>query len=208
MRKVQFANGEYYHIFNRGVDKREIFLSEEDLLRFLQSMDEFNSLEPIGSIYQNTFEKYKIKSNAQKGNLVNIICYCLNPNHYHLILEQVADNGIKKYMHRLGGYTMFFNNKYKRSGALFQGTYKAVHVASNEYLLRLSAYVNLNNRVHQLRGLASKSSWEEYIGDKNEFCKKDIIMNQFNNPMDYKEFAEDALMDIKERKEMEKLLLD
>ncbi len=218
MRKIQFSNGEYYHIFNRGVDKRVIFNDHDDIERFFQSMKEFNHTDPIGSIYENSFKKEPGGSTSKfkkEDNLVNFICYCLNPNHYHFILEQVSDNGIEKFMHRVGtGYTMFFNRKYKRNGALFQGVYKAVYIDSNEQLLHTSVYVNLNNKIHSLGGLASKSSWDEYMKDdknenknnknskdKDEFCEKNIILDQFKNRDEYKNFAKDALVIIKENKD-------
>ncbi|MEW5908065.1 MAG: transposase [Patescibacteria group bacterium] len=218
MRKIQFANHEYYHVLNRGVDKREIFLEYDDLSRFFQSMEEFNTIEPIGSIFESSFRQHNfVGGSASKCSkhkrLVNFICYCLNPNHYHFILEQITDNGIEKFMHRLGtGYTMFFNKKYDRNGSLFQGRYKAIHIDSNEYLLHLSVYVNLNNKVHQLESpvskFRSKSSWEEYVNNLDGFCKKDIILNQFGNMSKYQEFAENSLKIILERKELEKLLLE
>ncbi|GBE16855.1 transposase IS200 like protein [bacterium BMS3Abin15] len=214
MRKIKFANNEYYHIFNRGVDKREVFLSEDDFLRFFQSMDEFNVPNPIGSIFENSFRKNKTVNNQIKKNkeseLVEFICYCLNPNHYHFIVKQVADNGIEKFMHKIGtGYTKYFNKKYNRSGSLFQGSFKAVHVESNEQLLHVSVYVNLNNKIHQLGSLASKSSWGEYIKkNASNFCKKEIILGQFNDNLEYKAFAEKFLKGIQKRKETEKFLLE
>ena len=214
MRKIRFAKGEFYHVYNRGVDKRPIFLDVEDIKRFYQSMEEFNTKNPIGSIFENSFaKKNKLGSGASK--LVNFISYCLNPNHYHFILEQVLDNGIEKFLHRLGtGYTKYFNNKQKRSGYLFQGAFKSSHINSNEYLLHVSAYVNLNKRVHKISDKnLSWSSWNEYVGKtKNSFCKKDIITGQFKSSEEYKNFAENSLVDILKRKEAEKeienLLLD
>ncbi len=209
MRKVKFANGEYYHIFNRGVDKRVVFLEQNDFQRFFQGMKEFNTIVPIGSMYENSFRENQPKNGASK--LVNFTCYCLNPNHYHFILEQLIERGIEKFMHRLGiGYTQYFNKKYERSGFLFQGPFKAIHIDSNEYLLHLSAYVNLNERIHELGNGVSKSSWDEYIKNTDiyNFCEKSIILNQFNNTSEYKIFAEDSLKGIKERKDMEKLLLE
>jgi len=218
MRKIKFTNGEFYHIFNRGTDKRAIFMDEEDLYRFFQSMDEFNVIEPIGSIYENSFKLGDSvpKCDDGKGNkLVNFVCYCLNPNHYHFILEQLVEKGIEKFMHRLGsGYTTHINKKYKRSGVLFQGKYKAVHVSSNEYLLHVSVYVNLNDKVHRLGDSVpkSKSSWGEYLTDKENtkgaFCSKEIILDQFTRAGEYKKFAEESLKDIQERKDMQKFLLD
>lgn len=213
MRKVKFVNEEYYHIFNCGVDKRIVYQGLSDLDRFFISMQEFNTIEPIGSIYENRFHKNKLGNSVPK--LVDFICYCLNPNHYHFILQQVADKGVEKFMHKLGlGYTNFFNKKYKRSGALFQGKFKAVHINSNEYLLHVSAYVNLNYKVHNLKkfgGRTSKlwqSSWEEYVNGEKGICKKDIILDQFGNAEEYRKFAQDALHRIRERKEIEKLLLE
>lgn len=178
-------------------------------------MNEFNSLKPIGSIYENSFRKKQPgnSNNAQKEKLVNFICYCINSNHYHFLLEQLAEKGIEKFMQRIGnGYTKYFNGKYKRSGILFQGKYKAIHIDSNEYLLHLSVYINLNDKINPLghpMSKLSKSSWKEYLqNDKNTFCKKDIILEQFKNSLEYKGFAENSLKDICERKEMEKLLLE
>ncbi|MEK7575611.1 MAG: transposase [Patescibacteria group bacterium] len=211
VRKTKFVNNYFYHIFNRGTDKRDIFLDHNDISRFFQSMNEFNVIDPIGSIYQNSFNLLRSKASKDK-KLVNFVCYCLNPNHYHFILEQVVDSGIEKFMQRLGtGYTKFFNHKHKRSGTLFQGKFKAVLIDSNEFLLHVSAYVNLNDKVHQLRSLNSKSSWDEYIKNNYNnynFCKKDVILDQFNNREEYKKFAEESLKDIIERKEMEKFLLE
>jgi putative transposase len=212
MRKIKFANGEYYHIFNRGVDKRVIFPETTDLSRFFKSMIEFNSIEPIGSIFENSFRKDKLGNLvSQQDKLIDYICYCLNPNHYHFILEQLSDNGIEKFMHRLNlGYTKYLNRKYDRNGSLFQGTFKAIHIDSDEYLLHLSAYVNLNNRVHDIESLTFDSSWDEYTNTKNinGLCKKDIILKQFKNISDYSDFAEDSRKSIKEKKELERFLLE
>ena len=212
MRKVIFAKGEFYHIYNRGTDKRDIFSCENGMARFLESMIEFNVLEPIGSLYAQSFrKKNQLNTSTAKGEvtdvvdekLVNIIAYCLNQNHYHFILQQVSDRGIEKFMQRLGtGYTMYFNSKQERSGALFQGRFKAVHINSNAYLLYVSAYVNLNNRVHQLRGSTSKSSWDEYIGKQKGvgICEKEIVLGQFRKPEEYIAFAENSLQGILERR--------
>ena len=212
MRKTEFAKGEYYHIYNRGVDKRAIFSDGRDMNRFLQSMQEFNSVDPIGSIYENSFRRLGNRV-SKPDRLVDFVCYCLNPNHYHFILKQVADKGIEKFMHKLGlGYTKYFNQKNQRSGSLFQGAFKAIHIDSNEYLLHLSAYVNLNNMVHQLGNSVSKSSWEEYMREKSfksqEFCEKNVVLGQFKNAKEYGEFAKNALKGIRERKDLEKLLIE
>lgn len=207
MRKIPFANEEIYHVYNRGTDKRTIFEDLYDFQRFLQSLEEFNTLDPIGSIYEHSFiKKEQLGSLASKSEyLVEIIAYCLNPNHFHLLLRQVSENGISKFMQKVGtGYTNYFNKKQDRSGSLFQGTFKAVHVDTNEYLLHLSVYVNLNNQVHKLGSLASKSSWEEYVGRMRKgemgICEKEVILGQFRNAREYQVFAKNVLKGIKEKR--------
>jgi len=219
-RKVPFIFGEYYHIYNRGVDKRKIFSDIFDVLRFYQCMEEFNVIEPVGSIYENHFNKLG-RPTSKSEKLVDIVVYCLNLNHFHFILTPLTDDGISEFMKRLlGGYTKYFNNKHKRNGSLFQGAFKDIHIDSDEYLMHLSAYVNLNDRVHNPLGRRTsklvKSSWEEYLeteiikdesGDnqiKNnpkDICEKDIILERFDNIREYKDFAESSLEGILERRE-------
>jgi REP element-mobilizing transposase RayT len=210
MRNIIFSENEFYHIYNRGVDKRNVFNNGKDVERFFQSMLMFNTIEPIGSIFENSFNHRKTKQTSKPKEvkvLVNFTAYCLNPNHYHFIIQQVAEKGVEKFMHRLGtGYTKYFNAKNKRTGSLFQGKFKATHIESNDHLLHLSAYVNLNGRVHQLGSRASKlvknrSSWLEYLGQSNDiFCKKDIILGQFKNSDEYKKFALETLERVIQRK--------
>lgn len=209
IRKTPFENGQFYHVFNRGVDKRIIFADRHDMGRFFKGLIEFNTVDPIGSLYENSFRQLggETAKLPVPERLVNIIAYCLNPNHYHLVLEQLTDGGISEFMKRIGGYTWYFNNKHERSGSLFQGVFKAEHIDSNEYLLHVSAYVNLNNRVHQLGGetaklVESKSSWGEYTENGiRGICEKEIILEQFGGADEYKEFALSSLESIIQRKE-------
>lgn len=202
IRKNSFVEGEYYHIYNRGVDKRNVFSDKSDIQRFLQSMREFNTKNPIGSLYENSFNK---ELGGKASKLVQFIAYCLNPNHYHFILTPLVEKGVEKFMQRLGtGYTMYFNEKNKRSGSLFQGKFKSKHINSNEYLLQASSYVNLNN--YDKNGVIKKSlnasSWIEYTQSTNfNFCEKSIILGQFKSKKEYEKFALDAWRNTYERKE-------
>lgn len=207
-RKEAFVNGEFFHVYNRGVDKRIIYTDEYDIRRFFKSMVEFNTADPIGSLYENSFSKLGGETPKSEGRLVNVVAYCLNPNHFHFILEQVTDGGISEFMKRLGGgYTNYFNNKYERNGSLFQGVFKSVHVDTNEYLMHLSAYVNLNDRVHKLGGetpklVKSRSSWGEYTDERVKgICEKEIVLGQFARSGEYEEFALNSLESIIQRKE-------
>ncbi len=225
MRKTEFAIGEYYHIYNRGVDKRDVFLDNKDYLRFLTSVREFNQKEAIGSLY----EKYlrDKKANHKNGGstsimeveppflsqkLVEIICYCFNPNHYHFILRQLQEKGVEMFMHRLGtSYTMYFNKKNNRSGSLFQGRYKSIHIDSNEYLLHLSVYVNSNHTIHNYKEKEwSYSSYLDYTGKRyGKLCAKGAILGQFdNNPLEYEKFMQNNINYFREKKELEKYVLE
>lgn len=198
MRKTPFVTNEFYHIYNRGTDYRDIIKDNFDRQRFLQSMVEFNVIEPIGSIYAQQFNSLSTpttKSAKPKQKLVNIIACCVNPNHFHFIFEQVAEKGIEKFMQKLsGGYTRYFNEKYHRTGVLFQGKFKSVHIDSDEYLLFVSVYVNLNYSIHKIPKDMAYSSWDEYMGKNHgeEIYAKGIILDRFKNKEEYRKFAEDA----------------
>ncbi|OHB25328.1 MAG: hypothetical protein A2542_01840 [Parcubacteria group bacterium RIFOXYD2_FULL_52_8] len=206
MRDLEFANDEFYHVYNHAVGGEGLVLDQEDSLRWLQSLREFNRIEPIGSMYEHTRERKRplgkfghrvSKFGNGEEKLVDIICYCLNPNHFHLLLKQRVDNGIEHLLHRHSmGYSKYVNNKYKRRGTLYEGRFKAKLIEDNDYLLYTSAYVNLNDRVHRIGKAGSKlvrSSWGEYKNGIKGICEKGIIMDQYKNTAEYVHFAEDSL---------------
>lgn len=126
--KIYLENG-YYHIYNRGVSKSEIFHEDQDYKVFLHYLEKY--LDP-----------YSRHSFASE---VKLLAYCLMPNHFHLFINQITRNGIIKFMRSLSiSYAMYFNKKYGRSGTLFQGIYKAVLIESEPYFLHLSRYIHLN----------------------------------------------------------------
>jgi len=95
MRKIKFVNAAYYHVYNRGVEKRKIFLNQSDYQRFLDSILVFNSIEPFASSF---FNKSNRRGEARRNDeLVKIVAFCLMPNHFHLLLKQENNNGISKY---------------------------------------------------------------------------------------------------------------
>lgn len=217
MRNHAFVNDEIYHVYNQGVDGRHVIGDQFDIRRLLQSLEEFNSIEPIGSIYESSIRKQQELSNPtplghlmSKSELVEIICYCFNPNHFHLILKQVAEKGVEKFMQKFGnGYTKFFNNKYKRRGSLFQGTFKSTWIVDDEQLLRMSVYVNRNYAIHRLDDkFIHASSWEEYINNRGNICEKSLVLDQFSSGEEYYKFAEDLLPVLVERKDDERELRD
>jgi REP element-mobilizing transposase RayT len=139
-----FSIDEYYHCYNRGVDKRIVFNDAQDFNYFIKSLTVYNSHLSLG--------KLRLYSSLPpKDGLVDVVAYCLLPNHFHLILKERSEKGISNFMKKVGtGYSMYFNKKYKRSGALFQGVFKSKFIKSDQDLRQLIAYVSNNNIVHDI----------------------------------------------------------
>lgn len=148
MRRIAFAEGECYHLYNRGVDKRKVFTSLGEYRRFcayLLLLNDTSSLRSdvvLRSGVPADLAEWKAKPSTP---LVAIGAYCLMPNHFHLYVTPLVDGGISKFMQRLQtAYTMYFNERHQRSGALFQGTFKAQHVDTDNYAKYLVSYIHLN----------------------------------------------------------------
>lgn len=210
-RETKLVEGEIYHVYNRGVEKRIIFEDLEDYERFLGSLEIFNTEDINGGIFE--FKRNGIEKPKQEDRLVNIIAYSLNPNHYHLILQQIKKDGVTKFIHKVAmGYSKHFNHKYKRVGTLFQGTFKSIHINTNEYLLYLGIYVNLNNKIHSKNNNSNLgySSWEEYTAQRtnhnSDICSKDIILGQFKNRGDYTNYALELLPELIRQKSEKKAM--
>lgn len=169
-RTVYFVANEYYHIYNRGSEKRTIFQSPRDYNNFLTRTKE-------------KAEKYSI----------DILAYCLMPNHFHFLLKQVSDIPLTRFMNAIQlGHAKYFNTKYERIGPLFQGRFKAKLIDNKEYLLHLSAYIH-RNPVNFLREYPY-SSYREYINpEKRNVSKTDVILSYFsktNSKLSYEDFVE------------------
>lgn len=185
--KTYVENG-YYHVYNRGVEKRTIFEDEQDYKVFLKYLKEYLSA-PLDTI------KHKKYTSLQGGSLqsipwrrknyqseIELIAYCLIPNHFHLLLKQNSKNSMEKFMRSLATrYSMYFNKKYNRVGKLFQGHYKASLVLEDPYLLHLTRYIHLNPSEDTDDLKNTYSSYSEYLGLRNTtWVKPDIILAFFN----------------------------
>lgn len=140
-RKIAFSEGEFYHVYNRGNSKQVIFQTNEDYSRFVRLMYLSNSDTPFKIEYLQRSEFL-----FQQGDpLVAIGAYCLMSNHFHILVTPLVQDGLSKYMQKLAtGYSMFYNKKYQRTGALFEGKFKARWVDNDQYLKYLYAYIHLN----------------------------------------------------------------
>ena len=201
MRKTIFTKGEYYHIYNRGVEKRDIFLDDHDRWRFMTlliSMQGDHNIPQISRIVPDVkhlgFDKEIFRKILKKQGIV-LSAFCLMSNHFHLLLSEIHDHGISNYMMKIGNaYTKYFNAKYSRSGHLFGGAFQAVHVDTNEYLNHVSAYIHLNpHSMAKWKGKEAAYHWSSFQ-DYNEnrwgkFLNPGIILDQFNNAREHCDFV-------------------
>jgi putative transposase len=195
MRNIYLAKKEFYHIYNRGTDKRKTFLYKSDYQRFADGLFVFNDEQNLNGC---RFE-VRLNSGEATKKLVNVVAYCLMPNHFHLLLEQCVDDGITKFIQKMvTSYTMYFNKSHERTGVLFQGIFKRSHIKSNSKLLELSRYIHSNpikifkgaNDANLRKDLLEYrwSSFSDYAGirkDSKILSNTSVILDQFDSPNDY-----------------------
>ena len=184
---------EIFHVLSRGVDKRKIFMDDEDRVRFIHNLYEFNDKNFVSN------NSYAFRKNNRSGDitdrissgtyarspLVDIHAFCLMPNHYHLILSPLVEGGVVQFMKKMNiGYAKYFNHRYDRKGTLFEGRYKSVPVMAQAHFVHLPYYIHLNpldmfdygwreramhNHADAMQYLANYrwSSHLDYMGKKN-----------------------------------------
>ena len=206
-----------YHVLSRGVDKRKIFLDDSDRLRFLHDIFEFNDVNPPannGRFFQRNViarADFEIGARGRRQRdprklLVRVHAFCLMPNHYHLMLSAIIEGGIPLFMKKLNmGYARHFNEKYERTGALFEGRFKSVAVTNQAHLLHLPHYIHLNPLDLAVPGWREReiydykkamrflekyrwSSYLDYIGKKNfpSITQREFLTNLVGGPKEYR----------------------
>lgn len=217
-RTKQYVENSYYHLYNRGVEKRLIFLDQQDYAVFLNYLKEYllpkdeEDLRKQLSDQNNTYkERDKILKLLRLNNFsdeITLLAYCLMPNHFHFFIQQKSAGSIDKFMNSLGTrYTMYFNKKYRRVGSLCQGVYKAVSIETEEHFIYLSKYIHKQAILHKpstastasqgqaLRIRKQPSSYPEYLGKrKTQWVHSEEILSYFSktNPkLTYKSFVEE-----------------
>lgn len=217
----QYLSNSYYHLYNRGVEKRKIFLDKQDYKVFLSYIKEYLTLKDVDSLrnklsrVETSYEEKdqilkKIRLNNFYGE-ITLLCYCLMENHFHLLIKQFSENSIDRFMNSLClRYSMYFNRKYNRVGKLFQGVYKAVLMENDEQLLYLTKYIHLNPFDYKIfkkidrssditRMLTSQpSSYLNYLGKIKQswVLPKDILafLNKNNPESSYQSFIESSFI--------------
>jgi len=195
---------EIFHVLNRGVDKRNIFIYETDYIRFTHNLSEFNNQERINNNFY-CFNKNNDIASRYKNRLVDILAFCLMPNHYHLLLRQTKEGGITKFMQKINiGYAKYFNQKYDRKGTLFESRFKTVGVEKQPHFAYLPFYIHLNPldlkypewRKRELKNsdeaiiFLNSYKWSshlDYLGKNNfsSFLKKELLTDLLGNPDEY-----------------------
>ena len=211
-RKIYFENS-YYHVYNRGVEKRIIFQDEQDyavfifyLKTYLLPKNEKGLMDKLANPNTSYKEKGNVLSLLKLNNFadeITLLAFCLIPNHFHLLIKQKSNNAMDKFLNSLGTrYTMYFNRKYKRVGRLYQDVYKAVLVNSDEQLLHLTRYIHRNpqpslaSKGQALRDLLLQqpSSYPEYLQEREtEWVDTNTVLGFFskNSPsLSYQSFVE------------------
>jgi len=185
-RNVTFAEGEYYHLYDRGVDKRVVFVDEADRVRFIRLLYATNSDKLIRL---DEFQGEPLQKIIKGQPIVAIGSWCIMPNHFHILAKEIVEGGISKFMLKLlTGYSMYFNTKYFRKGTLFDRPYKAKHLDSDKYLKYQYAYIHLNPI-----GIIDKGWKEKYISDRNR-AKKFLDEYKYSSGMDYRGVKRDEGM--------------
>ncbi len=225
------------HVLNRGVDKRIIFLDDHDRLRFIHDLFEFNDEANATNNYY-AFQKYNViarrymeydtaRGKTPRKLLVDVHAFCLMPNHYHLLLNERSEKGISRFMKKLNmGYARYFNEKYKRSGALFQGRYKSIPITTNAHFIHIPYYIHLNPldleypewRKRELSSVTKAmdflktyrwSSHLDYAGIKNfpSITQRELLTDYFGGHKKYIDAIKDWLKSM-ELENMKSLLLE
>lgn len=206
--KSYVENG-FYHLYNRGVEKRRIFLDDQDYRVFLFAIKK--CLLPK----EKWDEDASFRPRTHLGELadeIDLLAHCLMPNHFHLLVKQKTKDGITKLMSKIStSYSMYFNKRNNRVGSLFQGVYKAVMVQSDEQLLHLSRYIHLNpvEKGKVAVGQLSKfpySSYSVYLGQRKvDWVKPGEILSFFSDfrgknsgSLTYRSFVEGYKKDFEE----------
>ncbi len=202
----QFGIGEYFHIYNRGNGKNNVFLDEEDYRFFILKLNQ--------NLFPDTYKtKYSYSTPLPKESF-SIICYCLMPNHFHFLIRQNREIPISKLMLKVcTSYSKYFNKKYKSVGHIFQDQFKQIWVDDNSYLVWLSAYIHENPKVAGLASNSTDYNWSSYsdfagLNRGPIKCDREVIMEQFTSFKDYSGFVDSSVEIMKGKKDVESLLLD
>jgi len=230
IKRPPLVNGEIYHIVVRAVEDSKLFRDEKDYLRKIHNLFEFNDSNPTKWQYRQYYENGSrdIIKREKRNLLSEILTFCLMPNHIHLLVRQLVDGGISKFMRKIGaGYGIYYNNKYKRSGHIFQGKYRAVHVKSDQQLQTVFVYIHTNpvslimpdwkekgikdvDRAINFLESYKWSSYPDYLQNKNfpSLTSREFLTETIGGVEPCRELVNDWLKYKKELADFEKVVIE
>ena len=200
---------ELYHVLNRGVEKRDLFMNTGDYARFVHDMYEFNDSKPARNAYRN-FDTPMIdlrNQSLERSKIVDIHGWCLMKNHYHLLLSERVEGGLTLFIRKLNvGYANYFNEKYKRVGTLFQGRTKRIRITSDPHFLHILHYIHLN----PLDFLGAAKEWRSGRVQNSKAARAQLERYRWSSYQDYSgkknfpsiltmDFMRDALGNVKKK---------
>ena len=208
-----FRENSFYHVFNRGVDGRPIFVDPQDFRVFM-----FYLFVYLAEPEKVVLKFADVSARLRNHNLykeVKMVSYCLMPNHFHLLLFQKNGNGVSNLMKQvMNGYTIYFNNKYKRTGALVQGRFKAVRVEKDELVLLLARFFHQNPVLAGICNKPDEYLWSSYKnlagvdGEGDGFLEKSIILERFGSVDEFVGWHKDRIGYTVDQERIKHLLID
>lgn len=219
-RYIPFIKNEIYHIYNRGVAKQPIFLDKRDYEKFILTLTYYRydkltlKLSRFLQLAHKERDIIMTKLNRENKKIVEVLCYVLMPNHFHLILKQLEADGISKYIRLiLNSWTHHYNKRYERVGSLFQGVFKAVRIEDDKQLIHLSRYIHINPVVSYL--IKEKdllhypwSSINDYLKGNSTLVETSAVLSYFSSLEKYKKFLFDQIDYAKEINKIKHLRLE
>jgi len=219
MRKTIFSNEEIYHLFNRGVEKRPTFTDKRECDRAILTMDYYRydeihiALSQVLNLERDRREFF-LSELRKHRKLVDILGFCLMINHFHLLLKQLMDNGIKIFISNFSNsYTRYFNTKNDRLGYLFQGAFKGVRIEDEAQFIHVLRYIHVNPVISSIikpEDLENYQycSYQEYLGKKEGFCNKELALKHFSSIDGLKNFTYDQVSYKKSLESIQHLILE
>jgi len=209
--KRYFLNNCVYHIYNRGTEKRDIFLDKFDYHRFLETLVYY---QDKNNLCRFSYSNHELNL-AASHNQFDILNFCLMPNHFHLLLSQANDDGVSLGISKLlNSYTRYFNTKYQRVGSLFQGVFQSVPVLSDEQLIHTARYIFLNPLVDHLVDKLPSYKWSSYneyfskVISNPPVCNQEMLLRYFDGHDSFQRFVTDFADFARSKKDMKRLFLD
>lgn len=237
-KRPPLVNGETYHIVIRAIEGLKLFRDKQDYYRMVHNLFEFNDEKSVASTFrviQHLAKKKQLTGSdpiylmeGKRKILIEILVFCLMPNHVHLLVRQVKDGGISKFMKKIGaGYAAYYNQKYKRVGHVFQGRYKIVHIKSDKQLITVFVYIHTNpvaiifprwkeKGITDLRKAISYienykwSSYSDYLGNKNfsSVTSREFLIQTMGGVKECRRFVNDWLEFKKELSDFDKIAIE